>query len=142
MINDKSLLLVDVLKSLEKAEYKFGLEHLSQVKIFKLSHDQFFLASIQFKLLQIVPTSESSKDLKIKQVNEILTWDYSTHQKIIVVKHEPRRTLLAMSNQGKDNGVLMVEILWKVNEIRQITRFLGGARIFDLVIFKDTEENN
>ena len=79
MINDKSLLLVDVLKSIEKAEYKFGLEHLSQVKIFKLSQDQFFLASIQFKLFQIVPTSEGSQDLKIKQINEILTWDYSTH---------------------------------------------------------------
>lgn len=60
----------------------------------KVGEDKLLLTAVKYSLWQVV---EHPKP-KIKLVEEVLGWDYSSHQKTLVAGHEHKRTQLILTN--------------------------------------------
>ena len=75
---------------------------------------------------------EEGKDLYVDLISEILALEYPVHNKVIVTQHKCNRTELVLSNMGKENGILKIEISWKTKKVIRCAHFVPGTRIFDI----------
>ena len=75
IIDDCQLLLIDVAQSWSKAQLNVSLTQMSNLRLFKLSEDLFLIAGVKFILYQVVVQPK----IRLKLIEEVLAWDYSTH---------------------------------------------------------------
>ena len=78
------------------------------------------------------PVGVEKTTFKLKLLHEILVWELSSHQKSLIIDHHKNRTELVLANQGKDNGITHIQILWKSKQVKTITNYLEGSRVFDM----------
>jgi hypothetical protein len=78
------MVVIDVMQGWSKVQVSVSLSQMTNCKMFKLTDELFVLAAVKFMLYQILLQPK----IKLKLVEEILAWDYSTHQKMLVTSHK------------------------------------------------------
>lgn len=123
------MVLLNILESWSSPVFQCNLQNLDNVKLIKVSEDQFVLMAIQLKLYSIQKASQGPAGLektvyKLKQVQEILAWDLNTAQKHILIDHQTNRTELLLANQGKNCGITHILVQWKAKQIKTVNTYL------------------
>ena len=67
---------------------------MSNLKIFKIAENLFLIAGVKFILYQVV----TAPKIRLKLIEEVLAWDYSTHQRMIVTSHRIKQTEFVLAN--------------------------------------------
>ena len=67
---------------------------MSNLKIFKIAENLFLIAGVKFILYQVVTVPK----IRLKLIEEVLAWDYSTHQRMIVTSHRIKQTEFVLAN--------------------------------------------
>ena len=49
-----------------------------------------------------------------------------------MLEHQGNRTELILANQGKDNGITHIKVLWKTKQVKTVASYLEGSRVFDM----------
>jgi hypothetical protein len=76
MVYDEELLfIINVHESFKKIPVRLELEQMNNLKMVKVNHNLVMLISVKFSLYEIVVQPK----LKLKLIEEVLAWDYSTH---------------------------------------------------------------
>lgn len=137
LIDDSLLMCIDTLTSWSKDIFKVNIENAAQTRLMKVADSQFIVHAMQFKLYdaQIKRVSVDgimTTTFKLKILRELLAWDYASHVKCQLIKHNLKCTEMCQPTAGKDQGFDHLEILWKAREVRRVHHFCTGARVFAL----------
>lgn len=73
--DEEFLFIINVLDSWKKIPLRMELEQMNNLKMVKVNHNFVMLIAVKFCLYEVV----FQPKLKLKLVEEVLAWDYSTH---------------------------------------------------------------
>ena len=67
---------------------------MNNLKMVKVNENSYMLCAVKFTLYQVVLQPK----LKLKLVEEVLAWNYSAHNRLLLTNHAYKRTEILLAN--------------------------------------------